>query len=126
MSYAHPSTAANSGRKVVSAPTQNIAGETAIEQLLAEEESARAKTASKKAKRQRQQQKKRTQSSLSKTGLENQPVQLTTTALVTPCQVQTLGRRKLILKPASPAVPPCLALGRLAAAQTAFCPNLRT
>ena len=75
MSYAHPSTAANSGRKVVSAPTQNIAGETAIGQLLAEEESARAKTASKKAKRQRQQQKKRTQSSLSKTRLANQTVQ---------------------------------------------------
>jgi len=71
----HPSPAARSGTKVVSAPTEYKAGETAIEQLLAEEESARAKTASKKAKRQRQQQKKRTQSSHSKAGQADPPVQ---------------------------------------------------
>jgi len=75
MSNARPSPAAKSGRKVVSASTEYKAGETAIEQLLAEEESARAKTASKKAKRQRQQQKKRTQASLSKAGLADSPVQ---------------------------------------------------
>lgn len=69
MSNFHPSPAAKSGTKVVSAATEYKAGKTAIEQLLAEEESARAKTASKKAKRQRQQQKKHTQASLSKAGL---------------------------------------------------------
>ncbi len=61
--------------KFVSASTEYKPGETAIEQLLAEEESARAKTASKKAKRQRQQQKKRTQASLNKAGLADPPVQ---------------------------------------------------
>ena len=75
MSSAHPNPTAKSGKKVVSASTKYIAGETAIEQLLAEEESARAKTASKKAKRQRQQQKKRTQSSLSEAGPADPPVQ---------------------------------------------------
>ena len=79
MSSAHLNPSAKSGRKVVSASTQYIAGETAIEQLLAEEESARAKAASKKAKRQRHQQKKRTQSSLSKAGLANGSVQPETT-----------------------------------------------
>lgn len=72
---AHPSPVAKSGRKVVSVSAEYIAGDTAIEQLLAEEESARAKTASKKAKRQRQQQKKRNQSSLSEAGLVDPPVQ---------------------------------------------------
>ncbi len=74
MSSAHPNPTAKSGKNVVSASTKYIAGETAIEQLLAEEESARAKTASKKAKRQRQQQKKRTQSSLSEAGPADPPV----------------------------------------------------
>ena len=75
MSSAHSSPTAKSGKKVVSASTKYIAGETAIEQLLAEEESARAKTASKKATRQRQQQKKHTLSSLSEAGPADPPVQ---------------------------------------------------